>query len=575
MHILGINFSNDAAATLVSDGRVIAASQEERFRRQKHFAGFPSMAIDFCLKAGGITFEELDSVAFFWNPGVHAEALARESNSPRHHLEFLYNVPNQLLTGWMNGQAVEGLTQEVRLAGGKSLRIEYVTHHLAHAARAFYRSNFEDAAFLTVDGYGERSSATWGTAQNTSFKTLGRVEFPHSVGSLYAAVTQYLGFRANNGEGKVMGLASYGKAGAALDAMRSWVTLTDDGFELDLTYFDYYLGRRRRFSPKFVDAMGPERSADEPLTERHFDMAYAVQAVTEDIVLHLARIARERTGMKRLVMAGGVVLNCVANTRIQQESGFEGCYFQPCSSDAGTSMGAALYVAHQRGTERVAQPMTDYLGPSFDNDAIADALKKGNVPHQRLSDVEDTAARALADGRIIGWFQGQAEFGPRALGNRSILADPRPADMKDVLNARVKFREPFRPFAPSILAERSEEFFDGRGVESPFMILVYPTREDHAKTLGAVTHVDGGARVQTVTAEQNPRYHRLIASFGKRTGMPCVLNTSFNIRGEPIVHSPADALKCFFTTDMDVLFLGDYAVWKSDAMARAIGIDID
>jgi carbamoyltransferase len=572
MHVLGINYSNDAAASLVTDGAVIAACQEERFRRQKHYSGFPTQAVDYCLQAGNISFEELDAVAFFWNPGVHAEAFAKPSNTPRHHLEYLFSVPNHLLTGWLDGVGVTGLRQELTLTTGKSLRIEYVTHHLAHAASAFYRSNYAESAFLTIDGYGEKSAATWGRAQGTTLETLHTVDFPHSVGSLYAAFTQYLGFQANNGEGKVMGLASYGKPSDHLEQLRSWVSLTDDGFELDLTYFDYYLERRRRFSPKLVKAMGPERRPDDELTERHHDIAFAVQRVSEEIVLHLARLTKERTGLDRLCMAGGVVLNCVANTRVQQEAGFDHCFFQPSSSDAGTSMGAALVVAHAMGAPRVTHPLTEYLGPSYDNDAVESALKKGNVAYLKVADVEERAAEALAAGHIIGWFQGRAEFGPRALGNRSILADPRGADTKDVLNARVKFREPFRPFAPSVLAERSEEYFDGAGVESPFMILVYPTRDAHQETLAAVTHVDGGARVQTVTTEQNPRYHRLIEAFGQRSGVPCVLNTSFNIRGEPIVQTPADALKCFFTTDMDLLFLGDFVVWKDSEKARSAGI---
>ena len=565
MHVLGINYSNDAAASLVSDGRVIAAVQEERFTRIKHHSGFPSRAIDYCLAAGGITMEDVDHVAFFWNPGIHAEAMHRSSGAPRHHLEFLFNVPNFLLNKHFDGTGVRAMRQEIELASGKTLSIEYVTHHLTHAASAFYRSNFEDAAYLIVDGYGERSSSTIGRASGTSFETLLEVDFPHSVGSFYAAFTQYLGFKANNGEGKVMGLASYGQESRYTALVRDLITLTETGFEVDLTCFSYFLDRTRRYGQKFLDLLGPERKSNEPLTQRHYDIAYALQKATEEVLLHLARLTREKTGATRLVMAGGVVLNCVANGRIQQEAGFEECFFQPCAGDAGTSMGAALWVAHKYGDARVTHPLTDYLGPEFDNDAIEFSLKRAAVPGVRLHNTAEVAAEAIAAGRIIGWFQGRAEFGPRSLGNRSILCDPGRADMKDVLNARVKFREPFRPFAPSVLAEHATTYFDDGGRPSPFMLLVYDTRPEYAAVLPSITHVDGGARVQTVTRDQNTRYYDLIKAVGERTGIPCVVNTSFNIRGEPIVNTPEDALRCFFTTDMDDLFLGDWHITKPPA----------
>ncbi len=567
MHVLGINHSNDAAAAIVRDGHVLAACQEERFRRVKHYAGFPDNAIDFCLKEAGIGLLDLDHVAFFWNPGLHAETAWRGSSARRHHLEFLYSVPNALLSRWAGGTPVESLRQEFRLAGGKRLGIEYVTHHLAHAASAFYRSNFDESAVLIVDGYGERSSTSILKARGTTIEALSTIEFPHSVGSFYAALTEFLGFKANSGEGKVMGLASYGRPTPYVDAIKQLIHLTDDGFELDLSYFSYFVERRRRYTPKLLALLGPDRRPEDPITERHEDIAYAMQAATEDVMLHLARIARRLTGSRRLCMAGGVVLNCVANSRIQNEVGFEELFFQPCAGDSGTSLGAALHVAHDRGAPRVEHPLTDYLGPKFTDAQVAEVLERGNIASRRLDDVERAAAKALADGLIIGWFQGRAEFGPRSLGNRSILADPRRADMKDVLNARVKFREPFRPFAPSILREKSTTFFDDNGVESPFMLLVYPTRAEHVATLPSITHVDGGARVQTVTPAQNARYYRLIEAFGELTGVPCVLNTSFNIRGEPIVNSPEDALKCFFTTDMDLLFMEDHVVWKDRTLA--------
>ncbi|MBT9554767.1 MAG: hypothetical protein IV100_02005 [Myxococcales bacterium] len=569
MNVLGINVSNDAAASLVRDGHVIAASQEERFSRQKHDGSFPARAIAFCLKEGGITFDEVDEVAFFWNPGIHAEALYRGSSGRRHHLEFLYSLPNQLLTRFHDGRAVEGVRQEFRLAGGKKLGIEYVTHHLAHVASAFYRSNFESAAALIIDGYGERSAATIARCDGTRIETVHSIEFPNSLGSFYAAFTQYLGFKANDGEGKVMGLASYGGPSEFMEPIQKLITLTPDGFEIDLRYFSYYTDQRRRYSRRLTDLLGPERRPESGLTRRDYDIAYAMQAATERTMLHLAQLAKEKTGLSRLVMAGGVVLNCVANGRIQREVGFDECYFQPCAGDAGTSMGAALYVAHDRGAPRVTHPMTDYLGPEYDDVSVKAELDRGRVPYLPVADVTTVAARAIADGKIIGWFQGRAEFGPRALGNRSILCDPRIPDMKDVLNARVKFREPFRPFAPSILEQAATTYFDDGGVPSPFMLVVSDTRPEHVKTLASVTHVDGGARVQTVTPAQNALYYDLIEKVGRLTGVPCVLNTSFNIRGEPIVATPADAMKCYFTTDMDLLFVGNYVVYKDLALARA------
>ncbi|MFT7625587.1 MAG: carbamoyltransferase [Myxococcota bacterium] len=569
MHVLGINYSNDAAACIVRDGHVIAACQEERFRRIKHYSGFPEQAIRWCLGEAGITMEEVDHVGFFWNPGIHAEAFHGASASRRHHQEFLFSVPNYLINRFFDGRSVQHVRQQFTISSSgntaKTLDLHYCTHHLTHAAGTFYRSNFDEAAILLVDGYGERASTTIATGRGTTIETLQTIDFPHSVGSLYAAFTQFLGFQANNGEGKVMGLASYGQDSEYVQKIRGLVELTADGFELDLSYFSYFLERTRRYQPKLQELMGPERRASDPMEQRHYDIAYALQKTTEDILLHLAHMTKARTGLSKLCMAGGVVLNCVANARIQREAGFDEVYFMPCSSDAGTSMGAALMVAHDQGAERVEHPMTDYLGPQFTNDEIAACLDRGGVSATRLADLDATAnaaADAIADGQIIGWFQGRAEFGPRSLGNRSILCDPARADMKEVLNARVKFREPFRPFAPSILEEAAGTYFADGGKASPFMLLVYDTLPEHVASLPAVTHVDGGARVQTVSREQNERYYTLIKAVGERTGVPCVVNTSFNIRGEPIVNSPEDALRCFFTNDMDKLFLGDFLIAK-------------
>ncbi len=567
MKILGINFSNDAAAALLVDGRIVGALQEERISRIKHDASFPARAIRWCLREGGLTMADIDAVGFFWNPGVHAQApQGRMAATTRDHLEYLYNVPVHLLRQ-MDGRAVRRVEQVLHLDDGKRLPIHYLNHHECHAAAAFYLSGFERSAVLTVDGYGERTATQVARAQRGgALEILKTIEFPHSVGSFYAAMTQYLGFEPNDGEGKVMGLASYGEPKYA-DLVRKLFFPTSDGFELDLSYFCFFLPRPRRFTQKLVDLLGPQRQPDSEITQHHMDMAASMQLVTEEILVHLARLARQWSGETNLCMAGGVALNCVANTRIRQEAGFDGHYFMPASSDAGTSLGAALYVAHQLLGEPIERhPLIDYWGPQYSAEHIESVLKVSGCTYTRPADIAESAADLLAQSRIVGWFQGREEFGPRALGCRSILADPRPAEMKDIVNARVKFREWFRPFAPAVLEEHVADFFE-HGEVAPFMLLVYPTRPDQVHNLAAVTHVDGGARVQTVTREQNAPYYDVIAAFGRRTGVPVLLNTSFNIRGEPVVHTPQDALKCFFTTDMDALALGPFLLEKSGKTA--------
>jgi carbamoyltransferase len=426
-----------------------------------------------------------------------------------------------------------------------------------------FQAPFEDTAILTVDGYGERASTHIAHGAGLDIETLQTVDFPHSLGSVYAAFTQYLGFRANNGEGKVMGLASYGST-TYDDVIGELIRPTETGFSVDLDFFAYHSPHGPRYSDRLVELLGPPRTAESPVEQRHKDIAHGLQRATEETLLHLARLTREKSGSPRLGMAGGVVLNCVANGRIAREAGFDACFFQPAADDAGTSLGAALWVTHclKRHPRAEGVTATDYLGPTYSPEHIEAALQRAGVDYERCDDAPAEAAAMLAEGRIIGWFQGAAEFGPRALGNRSILANPALPGVKDTLNARVKFREPFRPFAPSCLEESCGELFDS-DVPSPYMLRVYNTLEGRSDDLSGVTHVDGGARVQTVSADQNPRYHALIQAFGERTGIPCVLNTSFNIRGEPIVHTVADALKCTLTTDMDAVFIGDFKVVKS------------
>lgn len=563
MKVLGLNFSNDAAAALVVDGRVVMAVQEERFRRVKHYAGFPATAMDACLRAGGMTLGDLDAVAFFWNPAIHAATHQRRlSATPRHHLEFLYDVPNHLLPAL--GPAPEAMEQVFHLGGNGRLRIFYVTHHLAHAAAALFCSPHRDAAILTVDGYGERDASVIWRGSGTHFQRLWTREFPHSLGSFYAAFTQYLGFKPNSGEGKMMGLASYGRPRYA-DEVRRMLRLTDDGYELDLSYFSFYLERPTRYSDRLVQVLGEPREPEGPITERHEDIAASAQEVFEEALLRLARTARERTGLDTLCMSGGVTLNCSANGRLIRSGIFDNYFFQPAASDAGSALGAALWVEHVAGGRPRGEPemLLDYLGPSHSDDEIRTTLERGGLRVHAPEDPVGTAARLLARGLVGGVFHGAAEFGPRALGHRSTLADPRDPRMKDHLNARVKFREAFRPYAPSVLAEHAPDYFEGCD-SSPFMLRVFPTRPERLAEAGAVTHVDGGARVQTVSRGHEPRYHALIEAFHRETGTPLVLNTSFNIRGEPIVNSPAEAVKCYLTTGMDFLWIGDFLLVKDE-----------
>ncbi len=565
MKVLGLNFSNDAAASMVVDGRTIFAVQEERYSRKKHDASFPQKSLEAALKAGGIPFEDLETVAFFWNPGIHASSPSwRNSSVPRHHMEFLYDVPNNLLPRIGKPEITE---QVFHLAGGKKLRIVYVTHHLAHAAGALFTSPFEKAAILTVDGYGERDSTVIWQAEGTSFKRLWTQEFPHSLGSFYAAITQYLGFSPNSGEGKLMGLASYGEPIYA-NEFRKMLKLTSDGFELDLSYFNFYIERPQRYSDKMVALLGEPRMPESTITKRHEDLAASMQAVFEEAIIHLAKKAKALTGLETFCMSGGVTLNCSANGKLLQTGLFDNYYFQPASSDAGAGLGAALYVTHTLEGVPRGKPelLSEYLGPCHGNAQIKDTLEKGGISYLTPDDPYGIAGALLAKGFIGSVYQGKAEFGPRALGNRSTLADPRGAEMKDRVNARVKFREGFRPFAPSVMAEHAVEYFGPGADFSPFMLRVFPTRPNKLDEAAAVTHVDGGARVQSVTQKDNPNYYHLIDSFRRETGTPLVLNTSFNIRGEPIVNSPADAVKCYLTTDMDFLVLGDYLLVKDSGI---------
>lgn len=554
MHVLGINcFSHDTAACLLREGRPVAFAEEERFNREKHTRAFPDRAVAFCLDEAGIGMEDVDAVAFAHRAGTD---FARGAT----------DALRRLSPATLAGQAYVDLGL-VRKERGFARRwgyrgpVVHVGHHQAHAASAFFASPFEEAAVLTLDRGGDYLSTTLGHGRGTRLGTLAEVRNPHSLGEVYTAVTWYLGFHPNSDEGKVMGLAPYGRD-RLVPAFRDLVRLTADGrFQVDLAWFAYHRSLRRRVSSRFLRRFGPPRAPESALTERHEDVAFAVQDLLEEAGLHLARALHRATRARNLCLAGGVALNSVMNARILRETEFEDVFIQPAASDAGNALGAALWVWHQvLGRPREWSMEHAFWGPQWADSRHKEVLAGRKLPFREVADPPAEAARLVSEGKIVGWFQGRAEVGPRALGGRSILADPRRPEMKDVVNAQVKHREAFRPFAPSVLHERGPEFFDGYH-RNPFMLLVLPVRADKRGAIPAVTHVDGTGRLQSVGPE-SPGFARLIREFDRLTGVPVVLNTSFNLRGEPIVHRPEEALSDFLNTGMDALFLGPYLLEK-------------
>jgi carbamoyltransferase len=572
--ILGLNaYHGDAAAALVVDGELVAAAEEERFNRIKHVAGFPSLAAAWCLQQAGVDARELDHVAIGRDPRANLGAKIVQTAGRLRNPSY---VADRLRSMSKVRGARDHLAQSLGVSA-EDLRVKFhnVEHHQAHVASAFFVSPFEDAAILTVDGFGDFASAMLAVGHGNHFEVVDRVTFPHSLGIYYTAVTQWLGFPKYGDEGKVMGLAPYGQAEIHRDKMRELVRL-NGLFELNLDYFTHHAQGvdmtwsegaptiSRIFSPRLEGLIGPAREPQGELTKHHEDVAGALQVVLEEAYLHVVSEAHRRSGLTNLCLAGGVALNAVANGRIRPETAFDGLYIQPAAGDSGIAVGAAYFVWNQTlGGPRGFVMEHAYTGPEYSDAECGRALRGAGLESELLDDdaLFRTVAERIAAGDVVGWFQGRMEFGPRALGNRSIVTDPRRDDMKDILNARIKHREPFRPFAPSILAERTAEWYE-QDYASPFMVLVYRTKADKRDKVPAVNHVDDTGRLQTVERHVNPRYYRLIEEFDRLTGVPILLNTSFN-ENEPIVMSPEQAVETFLKTRMDVLVLGNHVVRRT------------
>lgn len=602
MRILGLSFFyHDAAACLLEDGVPVAMAEEERFSRKKHDSGFPSRAIDFVLRAGGVDAEALDAVVFYEKPFLKLDRIIKTALTsfpwaPRAFAESMKHLFVHKL--WIRDLIA-------RTVGIDPAKVFFSAHHLSHAASAFFASPFDKAAVLTIDGVGEWATASIGIGNGATLKIIKEIHFPHSLGLLYSAFTAFLGFEVNDGEYKVMGMAPYGTPRYA-ETVKKIVTAHPDGsFRLHLPFFSFHRSLTRTFSRKFVSLFGAPRDpgahfftrttgwpsyfGEKPsgaeydrlaVAQEHYaDIAASIQAVLEEQVLSLAREAHRLTGMNRLCYAGGVALNSVANWKIREATPFTEIYIQPAAGDSGGALGAALALYHQ-GFEKPrslgAMAHASY-GASYGHERILQAIKGHGLAFVRIEDQDallDRAVDALVAGQVIGWFHGRFEWGPRALGNRSILADPRRADMKDIVNTKIKFREPYRPFAPSVLAEYAEEYFamPHANAQWParFMLYVVPVRTEKRGNVPAITHVDGTARPQLVFHDANPRYWELISRFFQKTGVPMVLNTSFNVKGEPIVNSPEDAIATFLKSGMDMLVLEDYLVFRPEEPQSAL-----
>jgi len=588
MNIIGIScFYHDSAACLVQDGKIIAAAQEERFTRKKHDHGFPKNAIEYCLREGKISIDEIDYVGFYEKPFLKFERILFTylAYSPWGVRSFIKAMPMWIKQRiWMS----DFIRKELNFKG----KIIFPEHHESHAASSFFPSPFQDAAILTMDAVGEWTTSSFGVGNGNKIELWAEQKFPHSLGLLYSAFTYYAGFRVNSSEYKVMGLAPYGETKYVDIILNKLIDLKEDGsFKLNMKYFNYTIGQTMtnwRFHKLFG---GPPRRRETRVTKKQMDLAKSIQVVTEEIMLKMARYVHKKTGKRNLCLAGGVALNCVGNGRILKEGPFEKIWIQPAASDAGCALGVALFIWHQYlGNERKANGVKDFqkaslLGPSFSNDEIEAFLKKSSIAYTKMDEENllNTVSSLIGQEKVIGWFEGRMEFGPRALGARSIIGDARSKTMQKTLNLKTKFRESFRPFAPTVLQEKASEYFELKQ-ESPYMLLVSPVKKEKRinpsneqqgltgmdklnvarSEIPAVTHVDYSARVQTVKEEENPLYYSLIKRFYEKTGCPAIINTSFNVRGEPIVCKPEDAYKCFMRTNMDYLVMGNFLLNKQN-----------
>ena len=587
MNILGISaFYHDSAACLVLDGKIIAAAQEERFSRIKHDNRFPEQAIEYCLREGGITADELDYVVFYDKPFLKFERILETylAYAPLGIRSFLMAIPL-----WIRKKL--WIPDLIEKSLGYKGEVLFTEHHESHAASTFFPSPFERAAFLTMDGVGEWATASFGVGNDNRISIDSELHFPHSLGLLYSAFTYYTGFRVNSGEYKVMGLAPYGEPKYVQTILDNLIDLKEDGsFKLNMKYFNYCAGltmTNRRFHRLFGRK---PRKRESELSQMDMDLARSVQVVTEEIVMRMARHVYKLTGEKYLCLAGGVALNCVANGKLLREGPYDDIWIQPAAGDAGGALGAAFFTWYQyldnprNAVNHKDSQMGSYLGPGYSNEEIETFLKEHSIPHSRVDgEIIDRTVELLTQEKVVGWFQGRMEFGPRALGNRSIIGDARSPKMQRKMNLKIKYRESFRPFAPTVLAERISDFFE-IDRESPYMLLVaqvkkekqIPMKEQENSFFGleklnvvrsdvpAITHIDYSARIQSVNAEDNPKYHQLIKKFEEKTGCSVIVNTSFNVRGEPIVQSPMDAYKCFMRTEMDYLVMGDFLLDKED-----------
>ncbi len=595
MRILGLSaFYHDSAAALIEDGRIIGAAQEERFSRKKHDSGFPEQAISYCLEEAGISLSDVDFVTFYDKPFLKFERLLETylSLAPKGFSSFKMAIPIWLKEKLFQKDLLRKKFKQFDADFDWMHKLLFSEHHFSHAASAFFPSPFEDACVLTMDGVGEWATTSVAIGHGNKLEMTKEIHFPHSLGLLYSALTYYIGFKVNSGEYKVMGLAPYGEPKYAQLIFDNLIDIKDDGsFRLDQRYFDYCTGltmTNRHFDDLFG---GPPRRPEELLTQRHMDLAASIQVVTEEVILRMTRALAKETGQKNLCLAGGVALNCVANGKVLRDGAFENIWVQPAAGDAGGALGAALaaYHVHKDQPRNVSgrgdAMKGSYLGPEYSQDDIDARLTRAGATFETLDEASmiEVTAQALADGQAVGWFQGRMEFGPRALGGRSFLGDARSPEMQKLLNLKVKYRESFRPFAPAVLAEDLSDWFDLDG-DSPYMLIVADVLEKHRRQMSpeeqalfgidklnvsrseipAVTHVDYSARIQSVHAQTNPLFHALISRFKKLTGCPVIVNTSFNVRGEPVVCTPEDAFRCFMGTEAELLIIGNAVLRKED-----------